>query len=334
VFTENGELPFRQFVILAGVAAAATVIGQSPSPTATAPLAPIAAARVTYHVEPLAPGELPKRFTPAQLGVLDKLNRRDLEHLARLTEIIVPDAWQPEGPEGELAYSPLPEEWPWAVSMPKALVVHQPGQVFGAYEFGKLVRWGPVSTGRQETPTPAGSFNLTWKSKSRRSTDNDAWLLKWYFNFINARGVSFHEFDLPGAAASHACVRLLTRDAMWLYDWGEQWVLSPDRRTVATPGTPVVIQGEVDFKNPTPWTSPEWWRMPLQLPPVPHSQPSAPLDRLQLEPHGLGVERRQVLRQDASEVIGQHLQFGAQRIENRKGIANRLAIAAVHHRPQ
>ena len=216
---------------------------------------------VTYRVEPLAAGELPKRFTPAQLAVLEKLNRRDLEHLARLTEIIVPDVW----PDDELAFSPLPAEWSWAVSLPKALIVHQPGQVFGAYEYGRLVRWGPVSTGRKETPTPAGSFNLTWKSKSRRSTDNDAWLLKWYFNFINSRGVSFHEFDLPGAAASHACVRLLTRDAMWIYDWGEQWVLSPDRTAVATPGTPVVVQGVVDFKNPTPWTSAAWWQAPLTL---------------------------------------------------------------------
>ena len=223
--------------------------------------APPPRAVLTYRVEPLAAGELPKRFTPAQLAVLEKLNRRDLEHLARLTEIIVPDIW----PDDELAFSPLPADWPWAVSLPKALIVHQPGQVFGAYEYGRLVRWGPVSTGRKETPTPAGSFNLTWKSKSRRSTDNDAWLLKWYFNFINSRGVSFHEFDLPGAAASHACVRLLTRDAMWIYDWGEQWVLSPDRATVATPGTPVIVQGVVDFKNPTPWTSATWWQTPLTL---------------------------------------------------------------------
>ncbi|MSO49893.1 MAG: hypothetical protein EXQ49_08330 [Acidobacteria bacterium] len=115
----------------------------------------------------------------------------------------------------------------------------------------------------QETATPAGVYNLTWKSKSRRSTDNDAWLLKWYFNFINSRGVSFHEFDLPGHPASHACVRLLTRDAMWLYDWGEQWILSPGGRTIVLPGTVVVVQGLVDFSNPSPWTSIDWCRRPL-----------------------------------------------------------------------
>ncbi len=221
---------FRRFLIVAVVAAAAPVIAQAPTP--------VAAVLVTYHVEPQVAGELPKRFSPSQLAVLEKINRRDIEHLARLTELIVPDTW----PDEELAYSPLPAVWPWAEMHPKAIVVHQPAQVFGAYEYGRLVRWGPVSTGRKETATPAGSYNLTWKSKSRRSTDNDAWLLKWYFNFINSRGVSFHEFDLPGHPASHACVRLLTRDAMWLYEWGEQWVLSPDRRTVTTPGTPIVVQ--------------------------------------------------------------------------------------------
>ena len=249
------------FVLVVGIAQLPPPVATAPPTTTPAAPAPAATVRVTYRVEPLAAGELPKRFSAEQLGVLEKLNRRDLAHLARLTEIIVPDPWS----EDELAYSPLPAEWPWALSLPKALIVHQPAQVFGAYEFGRLVRWGPVSTGRKETPTPAGSFNLTWKSKSRRSTDNDAWLLKWYFNFINSRGVSFHEFDLPGSAASHACVRLLTRDAMWIYDWGEQWVLSPDRKTVATPGTPVIIQGEVDFKNPTPWTSAAFWAIPLTL---------------------------------------------------------------------
>ena len=264
---------FFSLVLVAGMAQLPPPAATAPAPLAPPATSPAATVRVAYHVEPLAGGELPKRFSPQQLALLEKLNRRDLAHLARLTEIIVPDAWLSTRPDprpaeamdDDLAYSPLPAEWPWAVSMPKALIVHQPAQVFGAYEFGRLVRWGPVSTGRKETPTPAGSFNLTWKSKSRRSTDNNAWLLKWYFNFINSRGVSFHEFDLPGAAASHACVRLLTRDAMWIYDWGEQWKLAADRRTVDVPGTPVVVQGVVDFKNPTPWTSPDFWTVPLTL---------------------------------------------------------------------
>jgi hypothetical protein len=124
-----------------------------------------------------------------------------------------------------------------------------------------------VSTGRRETPTPEGTFNLTWRARSRRSTDNEDWLLEWYFNFVNERGVSFHLFDLPGHPASHACVRLLRRDAEWLYGWGEQWTLDDTHRTVVTPGTPVLILGVYRYDAPPPWTSIESLAVPIELPP-------------------------------------------------------------------
>ena len=132
--------------------------------------------------------------------------------------------------------------------------MHQPWQAFGAYESGRLVRWGPVSTGRRETATPTGAFNLNWRSKGRHSTDNAAWFLPWYFNFHNERGVSFHQFELPGYPASHACVRLLERDAKWLHEWGEQWTLDETRRNIVKRGTPVLILGEYSYFVPPPWT--------------------------------------------------------------------------------
>jgi hypothetical protein len=174
----------------------------------------------------------------------------------------VPAVWETD----PLAYSPFPPEWTAAADFPKYLVVHQPMQAFAAYEFGKLVRWGPVSSGRKETATPPGTYNLTWRSRSRRSTDNDAWLLEWYFNFINERGISFHQFELPGYAASHACVRLLQRDAQWVYAWGEQWTLSPDKRKVEVPGTPVLIIGEFGHGKLGPWTSLEALAVSIELP--------------------------------------------------------------------
>lgn len=211
----------------------------------------------TYHVEPLpkTAADLAKRFTPAQIDILEMLNRRDRAHLLRVDPpvpgLIVPDAWS----EDLLAYSPFPLTWPAAEAYPKAIAVHQPLQAFGAYENGRLVRWGPVSTGRKETPTPAGSFTLTWRARSRRSTDNQDWLLEWYFNFVNERGVSFHLFDLPGYPASHACVRMLLRDAQWLYGWGEQWSLDDSRREVMTAGTPVLIIDTYPFGKAAPWLS-------------------------------------------------------------------------------
>jgi len=204
---------------------------------------------------PRDPAALRKEFTPAQLAVMEKLNRRDLAHLLRqeppVPGLVVPLNWPAADDVTEL--SPLPYTFPWAEGYPKAIVVHQPWQVFGAYESGKLVRWGPVSSGRKDTPTPSGVFFLTWRSKGRYSTDNAAWFLAWYFNFINERGVSFHQFDLPGYAASHACVRLLERDAKWLYDWGGQWTLDNSKRNIVTNGTPVLIVGEYNHRGPAPW---------------------------------------------------------------------------------
>jgi L,D-transpeptidase catalytic domain len=228
--------------------------------------APLAA----YRFEPLpkTPAELARRFAPAQIDVLEMLNRRDRGHLVRVDPpvpgLLVPLAWS----DDPLTYSPFPMTWPAAERYTKSIVVHQAMQAFGAYENGKLVRWGPVSTGRKETPTPDGQFSLTWRARSRRSTDNEDWLLEWYFNFVNERGVSFHLFDLPGYPASHACVRLLLRDAQWLYGWGEQWSLDDDRREVMMTGTPVLILGAYPFGAPAAWLSLDNLSAPLALPDV------------------------------------------------------------------
>ena len=230
----------------------------------------IAAQSVTpsYRVEPLpkTAAELSKRFTPQQIEILEMLNRRDKAHLLRADPptpgLVVPEAWS----DDPLVYSPFPATWALAEKLPKAIVVDQPMQAFAAYEFGRLVRWGPVSSGRKETPTPAGEYNLTWRSRSRRSTDNQDWKLEWYFNFVNARGVSFHLFDLPGYPASHACVRLLLRDAQWVYGWGEQWRLDDARRNVTTPGTPVWILGTYPYGQPPAWLTIENLSIPIALP--------------------------------------------------------------------
>jgi lipoprotein-anchoring transpeptidase ErfK/SrfK len=224
-----------------------------------------------YRIEaaPKTAAEFQARFTAAQIEVLEMLNRRDRVHLLRIDPaapgLLVPVAWS----EAVLTYSPFPQTWPAAEPSAKAIVVHQAMQAFGAYENGRLVRWGPVSTGRKETPTPKGAFNLTWRARKRRSTDNADWLLEWYFNFVNARGVSFHLFDLPGYPASHACVRLLFPDAQWLYGWGDQWSLADDRRTVTVPGTPVLILDTYPFGAPPAWLSLDSLATPIALPAFP-----------------------------------------------------------------
>jgi hypothetical protein len=124
---------------------------------------------VDYQVQRLddASRDLVSRFTATQLALLEKLNRADVAQLRRLDQLVVPTMWL-----DELQYSPFPLAYPDAVHIPKLLIVDQPWQSFGAYEWGRLKRWGPVSSGRQVSPTPRGLFHLNWRSSGRHSTVN------------------------------------------------------------------------------------------------------------------------------------------------------------------
>ena len=193
-------------------------------------------------------------YDGTQLALLEKLNRCDWQKLAGMKEMVAPEFWDYQ----ESAYSPLTEAPEWAKNLGKVLVVHQPSQAFAAYENGCLVRWGPVSTGAKRSPTPEGVFNLNWKSRGRHSTVNRDWFLRWYYNFQNRSGRSFHEYELPGRPASHGCVRMLGRDAQWLYEWGDSWRLDDRGWNVEDPGTPVLILGQYNHGGPAPWRSAEF----------------------------------------------------------------------------
>jgi hypothetical protein len=207
-----------------------------------------------YRIEPgsSSAGRVQGRFSPPQLALLEKLNRADVGHLDPLPLLVVPIAWD----EDELTYSPLPVPYAPGAAWPKLVVAYLPGQVFGAYERGVLVQWGPISSGGRTRRTAPGRFALNWRSAGRASTVNPEWFMRWYFNFDNRDGLAFHAYSLPGHPASHGCIRLLERDARWLFDWGR-------------PGTPVLIVGEYDFDALPPWRSLSWLAHPVPLPSPP-----------------------------------------------------------------
>jgi hypothetical protein len=219
---------------------------------------------IPYHIETAGPRGLDVhgRFTSDQLVVLQKLNRADLQHLDRLRTLVVPDAWL----DDELAYSPMPRHFPQGRQHRRVVVVYQPAQVFAAYEYGELVRWGPVSTGRRADPTPEGLFHLNWRKERHTSSINPDWIMDWAFNFENRVGLAFHEQELPGQPASHGCVRLLGSDARWLFEWADTWTLDAGGTRVLKLGTPVFILGEYDFAAAPPWQAPEALVRPLTLP--------------------------------------------------------------------
>jgi lipoprotein-anchoring transpeptidase ErfK/SrfK len=182
-----------------------------------------------------------------KMAVLLKLNRLDAQHLRAGVTILIPEQID------ELnTFSPFPRKLEAGREIPKLILASLRVQAFGAYEYGNLVRWGPTSSGKKASPTPAGFYHTNWKSKATRSSINNEWLLPWYFNLDNQRGVAFHQYDLPGYPASHGCLRLLEDDAAWIYGWAEQWTLSANYRIEAY-GTPVIVFGKYDYGKQAPW---------------------------------------------------------------------------------
>lgn len=192
--------------------------------------------------------ELEARLGSDVFELVLKINRLDRKHLRSGASLVIPDT------HADLAnVSPLPLKLEAAGSIPKLILVSREAQAFGAYEFGGLVRWGPTSTGKKSTPTPAGLYHTNWKARERRSSVNQSWILPWCFNIDEITGVSFHQFDLPGYPASHGCVRLLEEDAKWLYVWADQWLLAKPSDEILAYGTPVIIFGDYSYGEKAPW---------------------------------------------------------------------------------
>ncbi|MGA7236211.1 MAG: L,D-transpeptidase [Bryobacteraceae bacterium] len=200
-------------------------------------------------------------FSAAQLILLAKLNHADSAHLGRLPRILVPNRWD----DDQLLYSPMPADVPQLADDNKAVVVDLAGQVFGAYEYGKLVRWGPVSSGDRRHQTPGGIYHLNFHARVKVSTENPTWVMPWYFNFSSTQGLAMHEYTLPGRPASHGCVRMLSVDAQWLFHWGEGWRYAAGSDELIQPGTLVLLLGKYDFAAPPPWLHPAWWSRGISL---------------------------------------------------------------------
>ncbi len=115
-----------------------------------------------------------------------------------------------------LQYSPLPDKLSDARGE-REIRVFLDRQYFGAYENGKLVFWGPVSSGSKSHPTPTGKFTVNFKQRYKRSIRYDNAPMPYSINFYY--GFFIHQQSLPGYPASHGCIRLLMDDAKKLFNW-------------------------------------------------------------------------------------------------------------------
>jgi lipoprotein-anchoring transpeptidase ErfK/SrfK len=181
------------------------------------------------------------------LATVLSLNRIDVRHLQNNQVIVIPDSF-----EDPFATSSFPKSIPEIESVPKMMFVAQKEQEFAAYEYGVLIRFGGISTGKKSTPTSSKLYYTNWKGKEVISTSNDEWILKWNFNIANQDGIGIHEYELPGYPASHSCIRFAATDAKWFYDWADQWILSEDDKLLAS-GTPTLVFGSYGYGKTPPW---------------------------------------------------------------------------------
>ncbi len=188
-------------------------------------------------------------YKSADWKTICAINRIDPNRLNRADSIVIPDTVLAD----LMDYSPFAKEIAHKNISDRIVFVSYAIQAFALYRNDSLIRWGPVSMGAKKTPTPTGYYHTNWKSKRQISTEDSSWILNWYFNIVNASGVSFHEYELPGYPASHSCIRMREEDAQFLYYFAEQWKLDEKGRQVITEGTPVIIFGSYPWGKTRPW---------------------------------------------------------------------------------
>lgn len=171
------------------------------------------------------------------------LNRKELRFMRVGDTILVPNKIS----EDLRNYSVFPPVYCDAMYIPKLIVVSNVYQAYACYEYGKLVRFAAANTGKETTPTYPGRYSLVWKQRLRISSLDSTWELPFTFNFHQYAGNAFHQFEMPGRAVSHSCVRQFMDDAEWLYKWGTRAKIDSNRRFIPNSGTPVIMLGMFDY---------------------------------------------------------------------------------------
>lgn len=195
---------------------------------------------------------LPGFHSGSRRYIVEMTNRVTGDNMKKGRKLILPTSF----PEDFRAYSPYPYKYAAAAAMPKLLVIDKYTQTFGAYENGELVRWGLVSTGRENNLTPAGRYNFNWKDEYRLSNaapPGETWELYWAFNIDAEVGIHVHQYALPiASAASHGCIRMSEADAKWNFNWANGWQKAEDGKLKRN-GTPVMVINDNPVGRPAHW---------------------------------------------------------------------------------
>lgn len=146
----------------------------------------------------------------------------------------------------EMAAAVSPNRYVWADSAgvaPVSVVVSIADQRAYVYRGQTLIAVSSVSTGKDDKPTPVGTFPILQKKVDHKSNLYDAAPMP-YMQRLTWDGIALHAGRNPGYAASHGCVRLPAAFAKKLFG-------------ITSIGSTVTIQDEPfmpsdDWSPPTP----------------------------------------------------------------------------------
>lgn len=176
---------------------------------------------------------------PIQRDLVQRLNRSD-NRLWSGKKIIVPKNLENVS---LFDLSPLPLQI--VSDGKKQIIIDQDKLAWAAYDaYGYLVRWGPISSGRDvcvdsedSCRTITGIFHIYWKKDKECDSELYDGAPMPYCMFFH-KGFALHgSNDIPGNRASHGCVRMFTKDAKWLNT--EFIELANEEKNIA--GTKVII---------------------------------------------------------------------------------------------
>jgi len=193
--------------------------------------------------------EFSKKYNEKERYAILALNRLDSKNKWNSDTLVVPAKIDTT----LMSYSPFPMQLDILSGVKKFVIFSYPIQAYGVYSNGSLVKWGPTSMGKKAAQTTRGLTFANWKKKLSISTVSTEWKLPYNFNIHNTGGIGWHQYDLPGYPASHSCLRLLMKDAQWLYSYADTWILNPGGATTKAKGTPVMVFGDYNWGGRKPW---------------------------------------------------------------------------------
>jgi len=237
--------------------------------------------------------------------ILSTLNRKEWNFIVNSKLILVPEVFT----ENRLAYSIFPTYYKGARKLPKLIMVSARYQALACYEYGNLVKFAPVNSGKERTQTYPGRYALTFRQRTRLSSLDSTWIMHYYFNFHPEAGMALHQFTMPGYPASHSCLRMLESDAAWIYNWGEGYKKDTNGKIIRLSGTPLIIIDHYPFGSEyRPWmeiTSNK--SLKLELPPDPMAvdEPLIPIVQIPEESRGSLVNKHlYIIAEDSLRKLG------------------------------